>query len=525
MTKDEEVIAGRYALVRELGKGSMGRVWLARDEILHRDVALKELAVQPDLAESERDDAGERAMREARAIAKLNHPNVVRVFDVLRHRRRPWIVMELVPSRSLHQVVVDDGPLPPRRVARIGLAVLAGLVAVHEAGILHRDVKPGNVLLADDGRVMLTDFGLAISAGDPIVTRTGIVVGSPAYLAPERTVDGPIGPPSDLWSLGATLYAAVEGKSPFERSSTMSTLAALATEPVPPPKRAGPLWSVVEGLLRKDPRDRIDAATAERLLSQVADPEVPDPPGPAPLERAPRTPGRKRLLVGAVTGGALVATVVTALAMAQPHGTAVTGSAPDVPANAEPSESEDPAPAASRSAPVSATAGSTGSVRPFRSSTSSPTTTPTPTPGPSGQATPPPAGVNLSRLLTSTNESSEQSDPNAAYTAGFAFDGNASTRWASRPEAQSWLQAVWAQEHTVTGFRIVWHTACSRSYDVTVSLDGATWRTVYSQRNGDGGTDEIRIAAAPARYVRLNSLARCDTSTGVSVTEFDILGT
>ncbi|GIF62839.1 hypothetical protein Ais01nite_08740 [Asanoa ishikariensis] len=265
----QQVIANRYRLIAPLGQGGMGRVWLAHDELLRRDVALKELVPPPGLTQDERREMRERSMREARAIARLNQVNVVRVFDVLHTGDDPWIVMELVHSRSLHGVLAAEGPLPPTRVAEIGLSVLAALRAAHQAGVLHRDVKPSNVLLADDGRIVLTDFGLATVPGDPNVTRTGMVLGSPAYLAPERATDGHTGPAADLWSLGATLYAAVEGRSPYARSSSIATLAALATELPPPPQRAGPLTEVLDGLLRKDPEQRIDAETAERLLRRA----------------------------------------------------------------------------------------------------------------------------------------------------------------------------------------------------------------------------------------------------------------
>ena len=248
----------------------MGRVWRARDEVLHRDVAIKELVPPPGLTTDERREMRERSLREARAIARLNHINVVRIFDVLRTDGDPWIVMEYVASRSLQDTLTSDGPVSVTRAAEIGLGVLGALNAAHRAGVMHRDVKPGNVLLGEDGRVVLTDFGLATVPGDPNVTRTGLVLGSPAYIAPERARDGTAEPEGDLWSLGATLYAAVEGQSPFARPSAIATLAALATEPPPPAKRAGPLKAVLNGLLRKDPASRIDAATAERLLRRAA---------------------------------------------------------------------------------------------------------------------------------------------------------------------------------------------------------------------------------------------------------------
>ncbi|GIE83691.1 Serine/threonine protein kinase [Actinoplanes regularis] len=248
----------------------MGRVWRATDVVLHREVAIKELVPPPGLTPAERQEMRERSLREARAIARLNNINVVRVFDVLRTDADPWIVMEYVPSRSLQDTLAADGPFNAVRTAEIGLGVLNALKAAHRAGVVHRDVKPGNVLMGGDGRVVLTDFGLATVPGDPNVTRTGLVLGSPAYIAPERARDGTAGPGADLWSLGATLYAAVEGQSPFARPSAIATLAALATENVPPARNAGPLKPVLNGLLRKDPAHRIDAEEAERLLARAA---------------------------------------------------------------------------------------------------------------------------------------------------------------------------------------------------------------------------------------------------------------
>src|SRR4051812_13891943 len=200
----------------------MGRVWQAWDLTLQRDVAIKEIVMSPSLPESERRGLRERCMREARAIARLDQANVVRMFDVLYAAGEPWIVMEFVPSRPLDEVLEDEGPMPPAEVARIGLAVLAALRAAHDAGILHRDVKPANVLLGTEGRVVLTDFGLATVLDDPSLTQAGIVLGSPAYLAPERATGDYVGPEGDLWSLGATLYDAVEGRGPYERPTTIA---------------------------------------------------------------------------------------------------------------------------------------------------------------------------------------------------------------------------------------------------------------------------------------------------------------
>ncbi|MGK5441512.1 serine/threonine-protein kinase [Micromonospora sp. URMC 105] len=261
------LVAGRYRLRDLVGSGGMGRVWLARDEMLHRDVAVKQVVPPHWLAEAERDELRLRTLREARTAARLNHPNVVRLYDVVHDRDSPWIVMEYVPSRSLQELITAEGPLDPGRTARIGLAVLAALRAAHAAGVLHRDVKPHNVLVADDGRVMLTDFGLAtFDGGDGLMTGPGQVFGSPQFVAPERARDGVSDPRTDLWSLGATLYAAVEGRAPYARSSAMATLSALATEPPDPVRRAGPLRPVLEGLLQRDPWRRLTALEVEPLL-------------------------------------------------------------------------------------------------------------------------------------------------------------------------------------------------------------------------------------------------------------------
>ena len=321
------VVAFRYLLVSQLGQGGMGRVWAARDELLNRDVAIKEVLPPPGLTEAERHDLRERILREARAIARLDHSNVVRIFDVLYDRGEPWIVMELVASRSLQQVLEHEGAMAPERVARIGLALLGALNAAHVSGVLHRDVKPANVLLADDGRVVLTDFGLATAAGDSSMTSTGVVMGSPSYLAPERALDQPGGPAADLWSLGATLYVAVEGTPPYSRSTPMATLTALATQPPRPPRRAGVLTPALAALLQKDPAKRADAKTAEQLLRQAFEPHdhsarVSLPPLSPPswaesaaelasAETVPTRPRRRRRLV---TAGAVLAVVVLAVA-------------------------------------------------------------------------------------------------------------------------------------------------------------------------------------------------------------------
>ncbi|MFH8372967.1 serine/threonine-protein kinase [Streptomyces cyaneofuscatus] len=260
------VLAGRYRLGEVLGRGGMGKVWRAHDEVLHRTVAVKELTAGLYVAEADRLVLHARTQKEARAAARITHPGVVTVHDVIEYDKRPWIVMQYVDGPSLADEAKEKGDIAPREAARIGLHVLSALRAAHSAGVLHRDVKPGNVLLARGGQVLLTDFGIAAIEGDSTITRTGELVGSIDYLAPERVRGGDPGPASDLWSLGATLYTAVEGRSPFRRTSPISTMQAVVTEEPPPPVNAGPLGPVITALLRKDPADRPTAAETEQML-------------------------------------------------------------------------------------------------------------------------------------------------------------------------------------------------------------------------------------------------------------------
>ncbi|WP_175407924.1 serine/threonine-protein kinase, partial [Streptomyces sp. TRM64462] len=265
------VLAGRYRLVEGIGRGGMGKVWRAHDEVLHRTVAVKELTAGQYVSEADRTVLHARTQKEARAAARISHPSVVTVHDVLEHDDRPWIVMQYVDGSSLADAAkaAPDGRIEPREAARIGLHVLGALRAAHAAGVLHRDVKPGNVLLSRDGRVLLTDFGIAAIEGDSTITRTGELVGSIDYLAPERVRGGDPGPASDLWALGATLYTAVEGRSPFRRTSPISTMQAVVTEEPPPARYADALEPVIGALLRKDPADRPGAADTERMLIEA----------------------------------------------------------------------------------------------------------------------------------------------------------------------------------------------------------------------------------------------------------------
>ncbi|MFG1603146.1 serine/threonine-protein kinase [Actinoplanes sp. NPDC049265] len=341
MTTRPATIQDRYRLGRALGAGGMGRVWLATDEKLDRDVAIKEILLPDELVEADREALRKHMLREARASARLAHPNVVRVYDAFEAGGRAWIVMEYVPSRSLQQVLDADGALPPEQAAQVGLAVLAALTSAHANGVRHRDVKPANVLLADDGRVVLTDFGVAAVDGESIATSSGLVVGSPQYMAPERIRDGDGNAPGDLWSLGATLYTAVEGQPPYRRASVMETVTAIAAEEPPPPTRAGPLLPVLDGLLVKDPAQRIDAAEAERLLRAAI---------------APPAHARRRL--GPVVAAAVVLLLLAGVVVwittrddgsappaAAPSGTAPSAAAPPAaPSGAAPSPSAPSAP-------------------------------------------------------------------------------------------------------------------------------------------------------------------------------------
>lgn len=266
----DQVLAGRYRLEGRLGGGGMGTVWRAVDETLRRTVAVKEIVFPDVLTAEERRVATGRAQREARAAALIDHPGVITVHDVVIEDERPWIVMELVDGPSLAEVIRRDGPLAPAAAAGIGLKVLDALEAAHAKGIVHRDVKPGNVLLAGDGRVVLTDFGIASIDADPSLTRTGTFVGTPGYVAPERLRERPGGPESDLWSLGATLYAAVEGRAPFDRDTPMAVLGAVLTEEPAPPQRAGSLGPLLWYLLRKEPSTRPGAEEVRRVLRNVA---------------------------------------------------------------------------------------------------------------------------------------------------------------------------------------------------------------------------------------------------------------
>jgi len=293
------LIGGRYTLRAAVGHGGMGTVWRAADTLLRRDVAVKEVVLPVGLAPSDRDAMYERTMREARAAAALQHPAVVQVYDVVHENGRPWIVMELLDARSLADMVIEDGPVTPRVVAKIGIALLGALEVAHAHGVLHRDVKPANVLICSDGRCVLTDFGVARMPTDVQLTTPGMVLGSPHFISPERAMGSDFGPPSDLFSLGVTLFTAVEGRPPFDKGDPIETMHAVVEDPPAPAVRAGSLTPVLMGLLEKDPARRMDVPTARTMLRQqlagpLASTSPPhmatDPYSVVPAQRPPAQP-------------------------------------------------------------------------------------------------------------------------------------------------------------------------------------------------------------------------------------------
>jgi eukaryotic-like serine/threonine-protein kinase len=291
VTEQHRLVAGRYRLGERVGVGAMGIVWRARDERLRRTVAVKQLLLQPGLDAEQADEARRRAMREARIAARLQHVNVVVVYDVAEDDDQPWLIMEYVPSRSL-AAVLRDGPLTPFAVAGIGAQAANGLAAAHDVGVVHRDVKPGNVLLGDDGLVKIADFGISRALDDVALTATGLLTGTPAYLSPEMAKGETPAPPSDVFALGATLYAAVEGTPPFGvHDNPLALLHKVAGGHVRPPGRAGPLTEPLMNLLRPDPADRPTMHEARAELSALVSRRAGVGPLPiAELRRAWTTP-------------------------------------------------------------------------------------------------------------------------------------------------------------------------------------------------------------------------------------------
>ncbi|MER6347660.1 serine/threonine-protein kinase [Streptomyces sp. NPDC001595] len=401
MNAPGDVVDGRFELIERLGSGGMGTVWRARDTVLHREVALK--AVRPDAEASPA--VRERVLREARALARLNSPHVVTVHQIVEADPHPWIVMELVPGRSL-QERLSDGPLRPAEAARVGRQILAALRVAHAAGIQHRDVKPANVLLSPDGTAVLTDFGIAALQGSSALTATGELVGSPEYMAPERIRGLDDDPASDLWSLGLVLYVCVEGVSPLRRATTLATLAAVLDDAVPPPVRSGPLAPVLQALLVRDPAARPDAARLDALLARAESgapprwdqatvtaaptPPLPPPPLAAPTTRqdlpVPARPHRRR-------GTALAAALAAVVAVVVAAGLVLTLSSPDdggpADGTAASRTSTSPAPGPRQG---NTTAQRSADPTPSPGRSSSPGRTSSSTPGPErSTSTPPPA--------------------------------------------------------------------------------------------------------------------------------------
>ncbi len=269
----QRLIAGRYRLRRVIGQGAMGVVWVAYDEVLHRLVAVKEVHLPAGMPEAEANEVRERSLREARAIAALTHPNVVSVYDVARQGADPFVVMELLKGRSLAQVVNKQGPLNSEQAALVADAVAAALDAAHRRGVVHRDVKPGNVMVGDDGQVKLTDFGIARNVSEVTMTSSGLILGTPAFMAPEVASGEPVTPTSDLWALGATLFAAVEARPPYDKGDVLATVNEVVDGEVPVPVNAGPLLDVITGLMVKDPARRMDLMEVRRRIR----PLLPEP--------------------------------------------------------------------------------------------------------------------------------------------------------------------------------------------------------------------------------------------------------
>ncbi|MBK1788774.1 serine/threonine-protein kinase [Prauserella cavernicola] len=265
------MIAGHYRLVEHIGSGAMGTVWRAIDERLERSVAVKQILTQPGLSESERSVVRQRAMREAKNAARFQHPNAIVVFDIAEHDGDPCLVMEYLPSKSLSAILAERGTLPVGEIARIGEQVAAALVAAHRAGIVHRDVKPGNILIDDNGVCKIMDFGISRAAGDLTLTQTGLIGGTPAYLAPELARGADPKPASDVFSLGATLYHAIEGLPPYgDSTNQLALLYAAASGKLNPPTHAGPATALLMNLLRAEPEERPTMSEARDRLAALA---------------------------------------------------------------------------------------------------------------------------------------------------------------------------------------------------------------------------------------------------------------
>ena len=375
MTQLRRVVGGRYELRERIGSGSMGVVWRAHDAVLHREVAVKQLVPAPGLEGPELEQAVARARREARTAARLRHRNAVTLFDVVEEDGMPWLVMEYLPAVSLAQRLATEGALQPAEVAGIGVQVASALIEAHRVGIVHRDVKPGNILLTEDGTAKLVDFGISRATGDVTLTATGLVQGTPAYLAPEVADGERPSVASDVFSLGATLYRAVEGIPPFGSDpNPLSLLRTIAAGTIRPPQMAGPLTDVLLAMLRPRPADRITLVAALPGLSAAEAPTTPEPvlqpwstPDPTvfAIEAAGRV--RHRLVLPTRTlifGALLLVVVIGALftSMMMPKGTT-----PPAAAGTSTSQQAPPTtdPAQVTTNPTTTTTTPTGDIRTF----------------------------------------------------------------------------------------------------------------------------------------------------------------
>ena len=335
----QRLIAGRYRLSAQLGSGAMGTVWSGYDELLRRRVALKELKVPPGVPQREALAMRERMLREARALGGLSHPNVITVYDVVDAGGEPMVVLEMVPSRNLATLISEQGVLSTAQAAVVGFATSAALRAAHRAGITHRDVKPGNVLVAHDGQVKLTDFGIARNVADAPMTTAGLVLGSPAYIAPEIAAGQPVTPAADLWGLGATLFAALEGRPPYDvRGDPVSTITEVVDGEVPQPSSGGPVADVIAALMVKDPAQRMSLGEVRRRLRpMIGDPDDPLYPGSPDAPTMAATSYRATPARGATaSGGSGPAVRRPSNAAASAPGTAAKPSTPRAPAGPPP---------------------------------------------------------------------------------------------------------------------------------------------------------------------------------------------
>jgi len=316
-----DLIGGRYRVESAIGQGGMGTVWLCRDETLHRSVAVKQVGLLP--GESVTDSA--RALREARSTAALSHRNVVTVFDVVEEAGAIWLVMEHVPGRSLSEIIREDGPLPPATVADIGAQVADGLAAAHAAGTMHRDVKPGNVLVRDDGLAKISDFGIARNAGDPALTQSGFLTGTPSYFSPELARGADPGAGTDVWALGATLYAAVEGRPPYEaKANPVAVLHDITSTQPPRPRRAEFLEPALLRMLDRDPESRWSMADAAHGLRRLADANSPE----RTRENTRKDPASARFAAPATAAAAVAPAAAPASGRGQEPGPSRTSASP-----------------------------------------------------------------------------------------------------------------------------------------------------------------------------------------------------